>query len=144
MRTDYLEADRGADHGLYQDVADVRVFGTDQAMDLMAPEDGEIDADMPSPEEQLATRLLSALATMAVRSKRRQADLTAALRRSGIVADSQGLWVALRHLELIGCIEDLVPLYDGGMLMSVTSRGIEQLNSGPRWTMFDTPSYRAA
>ena len=31
----------------------------------------------------------------------------------------------------------LVPLYDGGVLMSVTSRGIEKLGTGPRWSMLD-------
>jgi hypothetical protein len=144
MQTDYLEDSRNIGHDVYQDVTDIADFGAGASMDLPVQHEEGLDPDLPSPEEQLALRLLGALATMAVRSKRRQADLTAALRRSGIKIDQHGLWAALRHLESIGCIEDLVPLYDGGMLMSVTSRGIEQLNTGPRWTMFDTPSYRLA
>lgn len=83
--------------------------------------------------ETFDSRLLRALATMAVRSKRRQADLTAALCRGGLTAESDAIAPALRALELAGFIENLVPLYDGGMLMSVTSRGIEQLNTIPRW-----------
>ena len=83
--------------------------------------------------ETFDSRLLRALATMAVRSKRRQADLTAALCRGGLTAESDAIAPALRALELAGFVENLVPLYDGGMLMSVTSRGIEQLNTIPRW-----------
>jgi hypothetical protein len=51
---------------------------------------------------------------------------------------------ALRELQEQGCIEDLVPLYDGGILMSVTSRGIEHLSAGPRWTMLDGAGFRMA
>ena len=83
--------------------------------------------------ETFDSRLLRALATMAVRSKRRQADLTAALCRGGLTAEQSAIAPTLRALELAGFIENLVPLYDGGMLMSVTSRGIEQLNTLPRW-----------
>ena len=84
-----------------------------------------------------ADQLLSALATMAMRSKRRQADLCAALCRSRLDTDPKRVTEALRQLERAGCIEHLVPLYDGGVLMSVTSRGIEKLSAGPRWNMLD-------
>jgi hypothetical protein len=84
-----------------------------------------------------ADQLLAALATMAIRSKRRQADLSAALCRAGLDRDPTRVTDALRHLEQTGCIEHLVPLYDGGVLMSVTSRGIEKLSAAPRWTMLD-------
>ena len=80
-------------------------------------------------------RLLRALATMAVRSKRRQADLTAAICRGGLQKEAADLAPALRSLEEQGFIEQIVPLYDGGVLVSVTSRGIEQLNTLPRWAM---------
>jgi hypothetical protein len=89
------------------------------------------------PEASFADQLLSALATMAMRSKRRQADLCAALCRSNLDTDPKRVTEALRQLERSGCIEHLVPLYDGGVLMSVTSRGIEKLNAGPRWNMLD-------
>ncbi len=95
-------------------------------------------------EETFATTLLGALATMAMRSKRRQADLAAALTRSGLKGNSERIGTALRHLEHAGCIEDLVPLYDGGMLLSVTSRGIEHVNAAPRWTMFDSSSFHGS
>jgi hypothetical protein len=82
-------------------------------------------------------RLLQALAAMAVRSKRRQADLSAALARANLDTDPHRVTEALRQLERSGCIEHLVPLYDGGVLMSVTSRGVECLSAAPRWTMLD-------
>lgn len=91
--------------------------------------------DEPVP---LADRLLAALAAMAVRSKRRQADLNAAMRRSGLEADAEQVGMALRQLERSGFVENLVPLYDGGMLMSVTSRGVETLNALARWPMLDS------
>ncbi len=97
---------------------------------------GDVTSDASGPAS-LADRLLTALALMAVRSKRRQADLSAALRRSGLDASSQMLGTALRHLERCGFIENLVPLYDGGLLMSVTARGVETLNAHGRWPMLD-------
>jgi len=115
----------------------------------MGPRDRVADDDTPGGSEAaeddhaaFVTQLLCALAAMAVRSKRRQADLSAALKRSGLQATAQGVMSALRQLEQQGCIEDLVPLYDGGVLMSVTSRGIEHLSAGPRWTMLDGPPFR--
>lgn len=97
----------------------------------------EMSLDDGLPETNFADQLLSALATMAMRSKRRQADLCAAICRGRLDADPKRVTEALRHLERSGCIEHLVPLYDGGVLMSVTSRGIEKLSAGPRWNMLD-------
>lgn len=94
-------------------------------------------AEYEAHEAAFTDQLLGALATMAVRSKRRQADLCAALRRAGLDHNPERVTDALRRLEQDGCIEQLVPLYDGGVLMSVTSRGIEKLGAGPRWTMLD-------
>ncbi len=96
------------------------------------------------PQAHFADQLLAALATMAVRSKRRQADLCAALYRAGLESDPVRVTEALRHLEQTGCIEDLVPLYDGGVLMSVTTRGLETLNAGPRWNMLDGAGFLRA
>jgi len=100
-----------------------------------------VRADVASPpaedSKSFTDRLLKALATMAVRSKRRQADLSAALARANLDTDPHGVTEALRQLEKSGCIEHLVPLYDGGVLMSVTSRGVESLSAAPRWTMLD-------
>ena len=97
------------------------------------------DADCAPAEDSksFTDRLLQALATMAVRSKRRQADLSAALARANLDTDPHRVTEALRQLEKSGSIEHLVPLYDGGVLMSVTSRGVESLSAAPRWTMLD-------
>jgi len=104
-----------------------------------APSQQEAMAD--EQEAGLAEQVLAALATMAILSKRHQADLAAALRRSGLQAPHDRLTLALAYLERTGCIENLVPLYDGGVLMSVTSRGIEKLNAGGNWAMFHQPRF---
>jgi hypothetical protein len=82
---------------------------------------------------EYAEALLAALAGMAVRSPRRQADLGVALRRSGLAADPTRLGLALQSLQNDGCVEGLVPLEDGGTLLQVTSRGIERLSHTVRW-----------
>jgi len=92
--------------------------------------------------ESFDARLLRALATMAVRSKRRQADISAAVHRGGLASQVAYVSTALRALELAGYIEDIVPLYDGGLLVSVTSRGIEQLHATPRWARFESETIR--
>lgn len=106
------------------------------AFDGDAAQDG-IGLDDGLQQANFADQLLSALATMAMRSKRRQADLCAALCRANLDTDPKIVTEALRQLERSGCIEHLVPLYDGGVLMSVTTRGIEKLSAGPRWNMLD-------
>jgi hypothetical protein len=108
---------------------------------LAAQDEFDDTAIADETDASFADRLLAALATMAVRSKRRQADLSAALRRAGLDGEAGLVSNALRYLEDVGCIEHLVPLYDGGVLMSVTSRGIEQLSSAPRWTLLDGTGY---
>ena len=92
--------------------------------------------------EDFDARLLRSLAKMAVRSKRRQADVSAALCRGGLASQIAHVSTALRALELAGLIEHIVPLYDGGMLISVTSRGIEQLHATPHWAIFDSETVR--
>lgn len=77
-------------------------------------------------EADFAVVLLQALTTMALRSKRRQADLMAALRGADIVADPARVRGALRVLRAQGAIENLVPLSDGGLLLSVTQRAVER------------------
>lgn len=87
-------------------------------------------------DEAFALVLLRALTDMARRSKRRQADLTAALRGAGLQAEVSQVRAALRLLAAQGCIETLVPLSDGGLLLSVTTAGIERLGGGMRWMPF--------
>jgi hypothetical protein len=77
---------------------------------------------------EYAEALLAALAGMAVRSPRRQADLGVALRRSGLASEPVRLQAALQSLQRDGCVDGLVPLEDGGVLLQVTSRGIERLS----------------
>lgn len=79
-------------------------------------------------DPRLRLSLLKALAAMAIRSKRRQADLAVALRRSGITQPREGIAAALIDLLDNGLIDDLILLSDGGLLLSVTSLGIERLH----------------
>lgn len=131
MRQDLMEIEPAKTHHVAADASD--------ETDL-----GEVETDEASygdttdlPVALFADELLQALAVMAMRSKRRQADLCAALCRAKLDTDPRRVTDALRQLERSGCIEHLVPLYDGGVLLSVTSRGIEKLNAGPRWNMLD-------
>jgi hypothetical protein len=74
---------------------------------------------------KLAAALLRGLVTMALISKRRQADLAAAMLRTGIKARPEQVEAAIAHLRNEGLIDTLVPMYDGGLLVSVTSYGME-------------------
>lgn len=80
-----------------------------------------------------AVVLLQALTRMAVRSKRRQADLTAALRGADIQAEPARVRSALKILRAQGAIENLVPLSDGGLLLSVTQKGSSRAAPAPEW-----------
>lgn len=84
-------------------------------------------------DEAFAAVLLRALVAMAVRSQRRQADLIAALRGAGLEAEPVRVRTALGLLRKQGCIENLVPLSDGGVLLSVTAAAIDRLGVRPRW-----------
>ena len=84
-------------------------------------------------DADFAVVLLQALANMALRSKRRQADLTAALRGADIAADPARVRAALKLLRAQGAIDNLVPLSDGGLLLSVTQKAIERAGADPQW-----------
>jgi len=71
--------------------------------------------------------LLAALTQMAGLSPRRQADVAVAMRRAGLAASPEAVQEALGRLCREGCIESPLPLMDGGILVSVTARGIERL-----------------
>ncbi len=81
--------------------------------------------------------LLQALTTMAARSKRRQADLIAALRGADITADPSRVRAALKVLHGQGAIGNLVPLSDGGLLLSVTQHASERVGTPPEWLPLD-------
>ena len=88
-------------------------------------------------DADFAVVLLQALNNMAARSKRRQADLNAALRGAGIIADPSRVRTALRLLQAQGAIENLVPLSDGGLLLSVTQQAAERAIPAPQWLPLD-------
>jgi hypothetical protein len=113
----------------------VQGFVDEAALSGLDATQADADDAMNVGEIRFADKLLTALVNMAVRSKRRQADLCAAMCRSGLQADQAQMTDALRELEAEGLIEHIVPLYDGGVLLSVTSRGIEKRGNGPRWAL---------
>jgi len=89
-------------------------------------------ASVAGTDFEYAEALLAALAGMAVRSPRRQADLGVALRRAGLASEPMRLRVALQSLQRDGCVNGLVPLEDGGLLLQVTAHGIERLSHSVR------------
>ena len=88
-------------------------------------------------DADFAVLLLMALANMAARSKRGQADLVAALRGAGLTAEPRRVRAALRLLQERGAIEHLVPLSDGGLLLSVTKAATEQFGGVSQWLPLD-------
>lgn len=72
-------------------------------------------------------KVLAAVAEMALRSKRRQADVWAALRRAGSSAPPAMVAAAVRAMEDNGWVDKVVWLIDGGVLLTVTSLGLERL-----------------
>lgn len=95
----------------------------------------ENNAIPPTPTEtgevsrEFVDALLAALTEMAVLSPRRQADVAVASRRAGLSASRDVLAKAVDTLYREGCIERPLHLSDGGILASVTMRGIEFLSS---------------
>jgi hypothetical protein len=79
------------------------------------------------PALDFVNALLAALAQMAGLSPRRQADVAVAMRRSGLSASPETVQAALEQLRRDGCVERALHLTDGGILVSVTGRGIERL-----------------
>jgi hypothetical protein len=74
--------------------------------------------------------VLVAVADMALRSKRRQADLDAALWSAGMTGAHDRRLAALERLREQGCVDKVVELSDGGVLLSVTALGLDRLG-GP-------------
>lgn len=72
--------------------------------------------------------VLAALTEMAVLSLRRQADVGVAVRRAGLKAPPEAIAGAVAQLREEGCVEGVLHLSDGGILLSVTMRGIEYLS----------------
>jgi len=99
------------------------------------------DIERPVPEDELGPPttvdgfvldVLAAVADMALRSKRRQADLDASLRHAGLDVGGTKRLAALERLRAHGFIDKVVELSDGGVLLSVTALGLDRLNAGRR------------
>jgi hypothetical protein len=82
--------------------------------------------------EGFVHEVLVAVADMALRSKRRQADLDAALWSAGMTDGRDRRLAALERLREEGCVEKVVELSDGGVLLSVTALGLDRLGSPNR------------
>ena len=74
----------------------------------------------------LPTAVLRAVAAMARVSNRQQAELDVALHRAGLILAPGQQAAALRHLSDVASIDQIIPLDDGGVLLSVTSAGMER------------------
>jgi len=111
-------------------------------LEILDPAATSADGHQPRRADDLddadfAVVLLQALTNMAMRSKRRQADLTAALRGADISADPGRVRSALKLLRAQGAIENLVPLSDGGLLLSVTQNASDRAGLAPQWLPLD-------
>ena len=100
--------------------------GTLGLVDPTAMLGGAEPESLPEITESFLLDVLAALVDMALRSKRRQADLGAALRHARINAPRDLQHLALGHIEARGWVSKIVPLCDGGVLLSVTAQGLEQ------------------
>ena len=96
--------------------------------DRLVPEEG---GDQPVLTDGFVMDVLAALADMALRSKRRQADLDAALRHVGMEAGRSWRLAALERLRGHGFVDRVVELSDGGVLLSVTALGLDRLGGIP-------------
>jgi hypothetical protein len=75
---------------------------------------------------ELAARLLRALSEMATHNRHREADLAAAMHAAGLAADPPSTCLVLRLLRDQGCINKMIPLSDGGLVVTVTGAHMEQ------------------
>ncbi len=92
----------------------------------------EDEQELPVVTESFVLDVLAAVTDMALRSKRRQADLDAAIRHAGLDAGPSRRLAALERLCAQGWIDKVVELSDGGVLMSVTALGLERLGGARR------------
>ena len=90
-----------------------------------SPADDE-GGSLPALTEGFVHRVLAAVAAMALRSKRRQADLDAALWGAGVTGGREQRLAALERLREQGCVDKVVALSDGGILLSVTALGLDR------------------
>jgi hypothetical protein len=86
-----------------------------------------------------AALILLALTDTAARSQRAQADLSAALLAFDLPQDHARVSAALRLLRSQGCIAGLIPLSDGGLLLTVTGRPMGQSGRVSQWLPSEEP-----
>jgi hypothetical protein len=84
-------------------------------------------------DDEFCDMLLAAMVAMALKSKRRQADISAVMVRHRLVAPRERIGAALRKLEMAAQVRDIVPLYDGGTLVTVTNTGMDLLGGSKQW-----------
>ncbi len=73
----------------------------------------------PKPGYEFDEALFRALHAMAIKSPRFQADVQAAMRSGDLTANPAQLAAALERLALAGRVSNLIPLADGGLLITV-------------------------
>ncbi len=78
-----------------------------------------------------AAHVLDALMNIAARNNRGQADVTAALRRAGLPIDVPRVRAALHLLQTNGYVTNLVPLADGGLLLTVDKHAFDRRMQSP-------------
>jgi hypothetical protein len=77
------------------------------------------DDSTPLSAEAFDAALFRALHAMAIKSPRFQADVQAAMRHAKLTAHPARLAAALQRLEVAGQVSNLIPLSDGGLLITV-------------------------
>lgn len=67
---------------------------------------------------------------MARISQRHQAEVDAALHRASVTVSPETVGGILRHLADQGCVDGLIPLSDGALLLTVTALGMSRAGIG--------------
>ncbi len=80
----------------------------------------------PAMSLEMTMAVLRAVAAMARASKRHQAELGVALQRAGLALSISQQEVVVARLRDAELIETVIPLDDGGILVSVTSGGMQR------------------
>ncbi len=81
-------------------------------------------------EAGVVAAVLRALASMARISQRHQAEVDAALHRAGVTIGADTVAGILRQLGDQGCVDGLIPLSDGALLLTVTALGMSRSGIG--------------
>lgn len=78
--------------------------------------------DGEGPSEQ---QVIRGLVQMAGLSSRSQADLGAVMRKAGIPARLEVIVTILDRLRAAGLVEGVIPLSDGGVILTVTPKAMQ-------------------